>query len=471
MPTTMQLISAQTLTSASASVVFSSIPQTFTDLKVVYSARNTDSQAALYIRPNGSTANLSARRLMADGATVSSGTSGSTIYVFSLNDSTTTSNSYSNTEFYIPNYASTTVAKSISIDGTSETNASPGAGAFRYLGAGLWNDTTAISSITLVPEGTGIFAIGSSFYLYGISSDTANQNTSGPYAFGGDTITTDGTYWYHAFLNSNSFTPQKNLSNVDFLVVAAGGGSQGAGGGGGAGGVRSSITWTGGSSIGNNLESKLSFTANTIYSCVVGAGGATFATDVAGSSLNGGYSSIFGNGFTTITSAGGGGGAGYSGGPAGTGGSGGGGSWTDPSTGSYATGANASPSGQGYAGGNGGTAGANGSAGGGGGAGAVGGNSNGGSVAGNGGNGIYTALTNALSIGQLSGGNYYVGGGGGGFGTSVQGTGGTGGGGNGVGQSGNGNPGTANTGGGAGGAWSRPGSQGGSGLIILRYAV
>ena len=266
MPTTMQLISAQTLTSTASTVSFSSIPQTFTDLKVVYSARNTDSQAALYIRPNGSTANLSARRLMADGATVSSGTSGSTIYVFSLNDSTTTSNSYSNTEFYIPNYASTTVAKSISIDGTSETNASPGAGAFRYLGAGLWNDTTAISSITLVPEGTGIFAIGSSFYLYGISSDTANQNTSGPYAFGGDIIVQSGGYWYHAFLNSNSFIPQKNLT-ADVLVVAGGGGGGNANdtaGGGGAGGL-----------LGFTSQA---LTSATPYSVIVGAGGAVATT-------------------------------------------------------------------------------------------------------------------------------------------------------------------------------------------------
>ena len=441
----MQLISAQTLTSASASVVFSSIPQTFTDLKVVYSARNTDSQAALYIRPNGSTSNLSARRLMADGTTVSSGTSGSTIYVFSLNDSTTTSNSYSNTEFYIPNYASTTVAKSISIDGTSETNASPGAGAFRYLGAGLWNDTTAISSITLVPEGTGIFAIGSSFYLYGISSDTANQNTSGPYAFGGDTITTDGTYWYHTFLNSNSFTPQKNLS-VDYLVVAGGGGggakNNSVCGGGGAGGLRCTVTATGG---GGSLESKLSLTAGTVYAAVVGAGG------VCGSSN--GSNSVF----ATITSTGGG--LGGSSGAGVTGGSGGG-------SGEDQLGGGSGTANQGYAGGQGnGGAGGVYSGGGGGGANAVG-ASGGTSGGGNGGNGVTTSISGSSVT--------YAGGGGGAvYTTGSAGTGGTGGGGNGGAGTGAGTAGTANTGGGGGAGTNNTSrsANGGSGIIIVRYAV
>ena len=469
MPTTTTLIAAQTLTSASASVTFSSIPQTFTDLKLVMSERDNRSGTSVndvLINFNGSSSNLSDRRLYGNGSATGSDTA--TTGRIGVGDSATaTTNTFGSFEVYIPNYTSSN-NKSYSADAVSEDNATL---AFAQLTAGLWSITSAITSITITPANSASWIAGSSFYLYGISSDTANQNTSGPYAFGGDIITTDGTYWYHAFLNSGSFTALKNLSNVDYTIVAAGGGSQGAGGGGGAGGVRSSITWTGGSSIGNNLESKLSFTANTTYACVIGAGSATYNYDLDGSYLRGGNSSISGNGFTTITSTGGGGGAGYSGGPAGTGGSGGGGSWTDSSTGSFATGANASPSGQGYAGGNGGTSGTNGAGGGGGGAGAIGGNSNGGSVAGNGGNGIYTALTNALSIGQLSGGNYYVGGGGGGFGTSVQGTGGTGGGGAGVGQSGYGNPGTANTGGGAGGAWDRPGSKGGSGLIILRYAV
>ena len=170
MATTYELITATTLSSAVNTVTIGSggtIPQTYTDLELRISVRNTDTQAALYIRPNGSTSSLSAVRLMADGNTISSGTSGSTIYCFILNASTTTSSTFSNASIYIPNYTSSN-NKSISIDGVSETNGNTDV--FRFLGAGLWSNSSAITSIDLVAEGTGTFAVNSTFYLYGIKN-------------------------------------------------------------------------------------------------------------------------------------------------------------------------------------------------------------------------------------------------------------------------------------------------------------
>ena len=126
-----------------------------------------------------------------------------------------TSNTFGNGEIYIPNYRSSN-NKSISSDTTTENNAT---GIYQGLMAQLVTDTNPITSLTLVIQGGVNFAEFSTFYLYGISSNTSTQNTSTPYATGGDVITTDGTYWYHAFKYSGTFKPLKGI-NADVLVVA-----------------------------------------------------------------------------------------------------------------------------------------------------------------------------------------------------------------------------------------------------------
>ena len=436
----MNLIAKQTVGSAgAASVTFSSIPQTFTDLVVKVTGRSTVSRASngflFDIRPNSSSANMTRRSVYGDGSTATSG-SGSDGHNMALNPSNYTANTFSSTDVYIPNYTSSNF-KSISTDTVSENNATE---VLTLLGAMLWSNTAAITSLQFTPLG-GSFTEFSEFTLYGISSNTTTQNQTTPSAIGGDIITTDGTYWYHQFLYSGTFTPLKNLT-CDYLVVA-GGGSGGAGtaGGGGAGGLRCTVGATGG---GGSLETPLSLLASTAYTATIGAGGTANTTD--GSN---GSNSIF----STITSVGGGYGTGNNASltNGGNGGSGGGGRYLG--TGGSPT-AN-----QGFSGGNGGPASGAFSGGGGGGAGAVG-SAGSSTVGGNGGNGIATSISGS----SVS----YGGGGGGGTltGTSA-GTGGTGGGGA------AGAAGTANRGGGGGGANanSANGFNGGSGIIVVRYAV
>jgi hypothetical protein len=456
MTTTMQLIAKQTVgAGGAASVTFSSIPQTFTDLKVLISARDTvDNQAS--IRFNSSTTGYSNIRLQGTGSVAQSTTDSSTskgIIAYGVNQtSSRPANTFGNSEVYIPNYAGST-NKSFSSDGVEENN---GATAYSKLFAGLLSNTAAITSITLSAE--GIFEELSEFTLYGISNSTTTQASTVPYASGGDVITTDGTYWYHTFLYSGTFTPLKNLT-CDYLVVA-GGGSGGVLGGGGAGGFRTSIGGT-----------ALSLTAQA-YVATIGAGG----TRSAQQGTNGSDSV-----FSTITSTGGGGGGGESslatsggfsggsgGGAGGDGGSspqagaGGGGAsavGNNGGTGSNAGGAGNTPSTSPSQGNNGGTGGGGTGTGGAGGAGTA------SSISG-------TSIT------------YAGGGGGGGYILSGSGTGGAGGaGGGGRGGGGNTNgpiSGTANTGGGGGGmGLSSSGSTppnstqtaGGSGIIVVRYAV
>jgi hypothetical protein len=458
MPANYVLLEKITVGAAGASsVTFSGIPQTgYTDLKVVVSSRDDRASAptdGITLTFNTSTSVTSGRGIFGDGSSAYSDTD--TIGGYSTAASATAL-TFSNGEFYIPNYTSTN-NKSISVDAVGETNATL---TYMQMRALTVNLASAITSIKLAPTLGTNFAQYSTFYLYGVAK-LGTTPAIVPYATGGDTIMTDGTYWYHTFLSSGTFTPAKGLS-CDYLVVAGGGGGAGAisgaggQGGGGAGGLRSTVTATGG---GGSLESKLSLSA-TSYTVTIGAGG------VGGS--GGGYPSngVAGSNtvFSTITSLGGGFGGVHSSTTWNNNGGSGGGKGYGSGAGGVGT------TGQGYDGG----AGDNGpqyNGGGGGGAGAQGGNSTGGG-GGSGGNGVQiTAFANPTQTGVNNG--YYAGGGSGGTLSGSVGIAGLGGGGT-AGNGANATPGIANTGGGGGGqsvTGSFTGGNGGSGIVVVRYAV
>ena len=442
-----------------SSVTFSGIPQTgYTDLKVVISsgqsAANGSSGYYYDVTFNGTSANRSGRYLIGqNGISAVSG-------VYTLwgvsNPNDFTANTFSNGELYIPDYTSSNF-KSASLDSVNENNASTNR---LNLSAGLWSDTAAINSITFTPAG-GNFIQHSTFYLYGIAK-LGTTPAIVPYATGGDTIMTDGTYWYHTFLSSGTFTPAKAIT-CDYLVVAGGGGggttsaAASGGGGGGAGGYRTSI---GGSPL------SLGTSAVTV---TVGAGGAGQSSINKGGT---GSDSVF----STITSSGGGGGASIGGSSYGypvggengvAGGSGGGASFNFTTSVAGTGGAGNTPStspSQGNTGGVGNGSGPNYGAGGGGGSGGNGGN---GTTTVGGAGGLGTA--NSISGSSVT---YAGGGGGASHNGGTGGTGGTNAGNGGTGLSNNSTAGTANRGGGGGGNnQGQTSSAGGSGIVIIRYAV
>ena len=421
-----------------ASIEFTSIPQTFTDL-VVRSSLRSD-QANLYgsstISLNNSTANFTYRFVYGEGAAAAS-FSGSTNLSADQNGDTATANTFSNFDMYIPNYTSSNY-KSISQDSVTENN---GTTAYAELGALLWSNTAAITSIKLSAASTKVWKQYSSVSLYGVAKQGVNP-VAGPKASGGDIITNDGTYWIHQFLNSGTFTPSQTLS-TEYLVIAGGGGA-GANTAGGAGGG------------GYRTASGFSVTAQP-YAITVGAGGSG-ATAPPGTYANGtkGSNSIF----STITSTGGalapGQGNGQTGG-SGSGGAGGSGFSTTGGAGNEGGFGTV----EGYAGGTGINPGPY-SGGGGGGASSVGGNGGAGG-GGNGGSGTASSIT-GTSVTRA--------GGGGGASTTTNGT--ASGGGGAGGKAGvNGSAGTINTGGGGGGGYQagESGGAGGSGIVIIRYAI
>jgi hypothetical protein len=146
-----------------ASVTFSSIPQTFTDLKILASVRNTNTNNEFALTFNGNATSYSSKVLYGTGSVAASYNGGST----SMDGNPSTPSNYtasvfSNNEIYIPNYTSSN-NKSVSMDGVQENNATL---SLAQLGAGLWSNSAAITSITL----TAALAEFSTFYLYGIKN-------------------------------------------------------------------------------------------------------------------------------------------------------------------------------------------------------------------------------------------------------------------------------------------------------------
>ena len=166
MPTFTQIGSAVTVGAGGVSSInFSSIPSTYTDLVLKFSARSsaTGSLATnVTMAFNGSTSNFTARYVEGDGTNSGSYTTPSN-YAGVSNTTSMTASSFSSVELYIVNYAGSTF-KSYTVDSVSEQNAT---GAIAQYIAGLWSSTSAINQITIY---TSNFQQYSTAYLYGVSN-------------------------------------------------------------------------------------------------------------------------------------------------------------------------------------------------------------------------------------------------------------------------------------------------------------
>ena len=437
----MQPIFTKTLTNAVYTFTFNNIPQNYTDLyleisgRTDYASASWDSGGAIFFNGDNAGTTYSSTLLTNNGATTTSSRYANNPYTYYGNIPTTSiTNTFGNIGIYIPNYSGASFKQTL-ISVNNENNATT---SYQYQESGVWRSTAPITSISLY-GGAGNWAAGSTFTLYGTL-----RPGNYPKAIGGQ-ISTDGTYWYHAFRNigTDYFNPIQNLS-ADILCVAGGGGSGGsgiAGGAGGAGGVL--------------YNSSQALTPFGQYPVLVGAGGGVLT--------NGGNSQ-----FSTLNPALGGG---YGGGNNANGNSGGSGGGAGEQGASQTPIGGSGTPGQGNSGGNNPGAGCS-PTGGGGGAGAAGSNGVSGTPGVGGvGTSSYSSWGLATGTGQnVSGTVYFAGGGGGGSYCTGSASGGYGGGGAGVVSNSNtySNNGTPNTGGGAGGGGI---ASGGSGVVIVRYSV
>jgi hypothetical protein len=169
MANTYTLISSVTVGSGgAASIAFTSIPSTYTDLVVWHSLRTTTgiyNSEDMGIDFNGSSSNFSWIILRADQSSTNS-TSASNNLWSRLNEASATANTFTNNQFYIPNYASSNY-KSISSDSVIQTN---NAAKITDMNTVLWSNTAALTSITLYHRFSNTLAQYSTAYLYGISN-------------------------------------------------------------------------------------------------------------------------------------------------------------------------------------------------------------------------------------------------------------------------------------------------------------
>ena len=158
-----------------SSIEFTSIPDTYTDLQLVISPRNSagGNLANCFVKFNGSSTGYDYRSLYSDGSSVASfsGTGQTSIDAQYSTAATTTANTFSSMQLYIPNYAGSSY-KSVSYDGSHENN---GTQAFNILMAWLWNNTSAISSIEITLSNS--FVQYSSATLYGILAGSDGTTT------------------------------------------------------------------------------------------------------------------------------------------------------------------------------------------------------------------------------------------------------------------------------------------------------
>jgi len=163
---TYEAIATQTLGSAAATVTFSSIPGTYTDLVLVINLGTTANGNDLYVNiGNGSVdtgSNYSYTVVAGNGSSALSARQSSQTKL-NLNYATNTSSAISgNLILNFMNYSNTTTNKTIL---TRANNSNYGVDAF----AGLWRSTSAINIMTLT-AGTSTFLSGSTFSLYGIAA-------------------------------------------------------------------------------------------------------------------------------------------------------------------------------------------------------------------------------------------------------------------------------------------------------------
>jgi len=167
---TMKKIQSVTVGSGgAANMQFTNIPGTFDDLIIKTSIRNSgttlNSFPSALFKFNTSSANFSARLLYGDGSGTGS-LSNTTGYFASINNNNTTSstnNTFASVDIYIPNYTGST-NKSFSAESVTETN---GTTAYSVLTAGLWSQTSTITSIEIYLSADNLLQH-STAVLYGI---------------------------------------------------------------------------------------------------------------------------------------------------------------------------------------------------------------------------------------------------------------------------------------------------------------
>ena len=153
-----------------SSVTFSSIPSTYTHLQIRGINKTTAGTGNewLTFQVNGATTNIVARHtLLGDGATASAEADTSTQATwFAFGSADSTASAFGVVVMDVLDYANTNKNKTFRTLSGWDKNGS----GYVALNSNLWNSTSAITSLTIIPR-TNSFAQYTSFALYGIKGN------------------------------------------------------------------------------------------------------------------------------------------------------------------------------------------------------------------------------------------------------------------------------------------------------------
>jgi hypothetical protein len=166
MPSTYEPIATSTLGSAAASITFSSIPATYTDLRLVLTALASSSTIGGYIiYNNDSGANYSWTNLRGDGSSAASTTiaPATQINLAFVSTATTTIPAFYTADIF--SYAGSTNKTCLT---TASADKNGSGSVERHVG--LWRNTTAINRLDIYTNAVANFATGTIATLYGIKN-------------------------------------------------------------------------------------------------------------------------------------------------------------------------------------------------------------------------------------------------------------------------------------------------------------
>ena len=162
MTVTYQPIATTTASGSQSTVTLSSIPATYTDLRLVVNG-TVATNDFVYIRINGDTgSNYSATWIIGDGSSASSLRQTSADKIYTDFYVTSTGSSVMIAEFN--NYSNTTTNKTVLMRSNNASNRVSAA-------VGLWRSTSAINSVTIYSTTGYNFSSSTMFTLYGIKAE------------------------------------------------------------------------------------------------------------------------------------------------------------------------------------------------------------------------------------------------------------------------------------------------------------
>jgi hypothetical protein len=150
-----------------ASITFAAIPQGYKHLQLRYTARDTFAAVwdVVYLTFNGANSGYSWHELLGNGSTVpaGAGTSQSFIRMGRVTYASSTANVFASGVLDVLDYANTSKNKTTRLLAGADLNGD----GFVLLDSGLYQSTSAITSMTITAAGTA-FAQNSQFTLYGV---------------------------------------------------------------------------------------------------------------------------------------------------------------------------------------------------------------------------------------------------------------------------------------------------------------